>query len=329
VKNDKAVIDWLLEPSDPSVRYYTLTDLLGRRRDDAEVIEAKRAIMGSDPVAKILSKQEPGGYWGRPEDFYMRSKYKGTVWNLILLAELGAAGQDERVGRACEFVLEHAQNHCTGGFSVRMDEIITEGNYMVIPCLTGNMVFSLVRFGLLDDMRVRKGIEFLTRYQRFDDGKGRPRGYPYDREPDCYGAHTCTYGIAKTLKAMAEIPPRRRGAAVRRTIDAGAEFLLMHRLYRRSHDPSRTAKPIWTKLGYPLFWGTDALDMLLLLAQLGYRDERMSDAVKLVEKKRGADGRWRLEHSFNGRMLVRIGRDGEPSKWVTLRALTALRLLDR
>jgi hypothetical protein len=45
---------WLLEPDEPSVRYFTLRDLLDRPEDDQEVAGAKKAIMESGPVAAIL-----------------------------------------------------------------------------------------------------------------------------------------------------------------------------------------------------------------------------------------------------------------------------------
>ena len=40
----------------------------------------------------------------------------------------------------------------------------------VIPCLTGNMVWCMIRFGYLDDPRVQKGISYITRFLRLNDG---------------------------------------------------------------------------------------------------------------------------------------------------------------
>jgi hypothetical protein len=51
------VIDWLLEEENPSVRYFTLTDILDRRTTDRDVILAKQGIMTSGVVPKILAKQ--------------------------------------------------------------------------------------------------------------------------------------------------------------------------------------------------------------------------------------------------------------------------------
>jgi len=47
------VLPWLMERSDPSVRYWTLTRLLGRPEDDAEVAEARQVIMARGPAALL------------------------------------------------------------------------------------------------------------------------------------------------------------------------------------------------------------------------------------------------------------------------------------
>jgi len=62
-------------------------------------------------------KQEKGGYWRHPEDFYIRSKYKGAVWQLVILAELGANGDNTQVEKACKFILESSQDRQSGGFA--------------------------------------------------------------------------------------------------------------------------------------------------------------------------------------------------------------------
>ena len=113
--------DWLLERDNPSVRCFTLTDILELSERDPEVMKAKREIMKVGVVPRILSKQKNAGNWEAPENFYIRSKYKGTVWQLIILAELGADGKDERIRKACEFILENSQDLVSGGFSCKCD----------------------------------------------------------------------------------------------------------------------------------------------------------------------------------------------------------------
>ena len=94
-----------------------MIDVLGKSENDPEVREAKKEIMESGVVPRILVKQSNEGYWGIPEDFYVRSKYRGTVWQLIILAELGADGNDERIKKTCEFILGNSQDRQSGGFA--------------------------------------------------------------------------------------------------------------------------------------------------------------------------------------------------------------------
>ena len=56
---------WLLEPGDPSVRFWALQDIKGKPQDDPAVLEAQEMVMGSPPVKAILDNQEPGRLVGR------------------------------------------------------------------------------------------------------------------------------------------------------------------------------------------------------------------------------------------------------------------------
>ncbi len=318
---------WLLGEDNPSVRYLTLTEILSLSPGDPEAVKAMGNIMSTGPVPRILDKQNEGGYWGVPGDFYVRSKYKGTVWTLLLLAQLGADGNDPRVKKACEFILANSQDVQSGGFAYRLSRDGRGGSHeAVLPCLTGNMAFCLIRFGCGDDTRLRRAIDWITAYQRFDDGgAAAPKGWPYENFPKCFGRHTCHMGVVKCLKALAEIPPDKRSPEVNATIARGAEYILMHRIYRSSHNPAQIAMPEWLRFGYPLMWNDDALEVLEILLKLGYRDGRMREAVDRVISKQDANGRWELENTWNWRTLVSLERKGQPSKWVTLKAMKVIK----
>ena len=321
-----AAIPWLLEGDDPSVRFFTLTGLLGSSPDSPDAMAARREIMSRGAVPLILAAQGDDGHWEGRDRFYT-AKYRGTVWQLIILAELGADGGDERVRRGCEAVLRDSQDPESGGFATERSKKAGGGLHSsVVPCLTGNMVWSLIRLGMLRDARVQAGIEWLTAYMRFDDGDGEaPTGWPYDRWEMCWGRHTCHMGAVKALKALAEIPPERRTPEVRRTLDDGVAFILAHHVHRRSHDLARDSKPGWKRFGFPLMYQTDVLEILTILTGLGVRDARMDEALALVASKADAQGRWKLQSTFNGRFVVDIETKGEPSRWITLRALRVLK----
>jgi hypothetical protein len=317
---------WLLEEDNPSVRYFALVDLFEKSKEDPEVLKVKAEIMQKGVVPKILAKQKEEGYWEEAEKFYT-AKYKGTVWQILILAQLGADGKDSRIKRACEFLFENSQDRESNGFSVSVSAKSGGGrSSVVIPCLTGNLVYSLIRLGYLQDVRVQKSINWITTYKRFDDGiEERPKGLPYDRYPMCWGKHSCHMGAVKTLKGLAEIPSTQRNKEVEKTISQGVEYLLRHHIYKKSHDLSKISKPGWLRLGFPLMYQGDILEILGILTQLGYHDQRMQEAMDKLISKQDKEGKWKLENTFNGRFQTNIERKGKPSKWITLNALKVLK----
>ncbi len=296
------LIDWLLEKEDPSVRYFTMLKLLDKTPD--ELTTERKAIMESELVLDILVRQNPEGYWG---------------------------GRDPGIRKACEFILEHCWDHESGGFSYTMSK--KDGKALstgVIPCLSGNMVFSLIRLGYLDAPRLQRAIHFITKYQRADDGleeaSGKiPHGWMYDRFEMCFGSHSCFMGVAKALKALTEIPAEKRDAAVTEKIGELAEFFLANHLFKKSHDLGIVSRPGWTKFGFPLMYQTDVLELMDLFARLGIEDDRLHPAIRLIRDKRLDNGTWKLENTFNGKMMFDIEKKGKPSKWNTLRAMNVLK----
>ncbi len=318
--------DWLLEEENPSVRYFTLKDILDRPEEDAAVLCARQEIIRTGMARDILDIQQAPAYLETYPRFYTY-KYKGLVWQLLLLAELGAV-INPQIQEQCEYILSNAQETEHGGFS-QHTAIKTGGGRMgeVIPCLTGNMVWSLLRFGYYNDPRLKKGIDWLTRYMRFNDGvEQTPQVPPYNRYEMCWGKHTCHMGVVKALKAFSAIPAALRTREVTDTINEAVEFVLIHHIYKRSHNLNRVSKPGWLKFGFPLMYQTDALEILDILTELGIEDSRMDEAVRLVLEKQDDTGRWRIENTYSSdRLLIPMGQKGEPSKWITLRAMRVLK----
>ncbi|MGE5396829.1 MAG: hypothetical protein ACM3MK_04755 [Chitinophagales bacterium] len=317
-------IEWLLEKDNPSVRYLALTRLLNQPENDKEVLAAKQDIMKTGIVPEILEKQNDV-CWGDPKKFYTE-KYSGTVWQLIILAELGADGENEQIKKACEFILDNSQDIESFGFAMNKGGKGPGGRHSeVIPCLTGNMVYSLIKLGMLEDQRVQRGIEWICKYQRSDDGiSEQPEGWPYDRLEVCWGKHTCHMGVVKSLKALSAIPSDKRNNAINERINSLTEYILTHHIHKKSHDLKSVSKPGWLKLGFPLMYQTDILEILGILTELGYHDPRMNEALEIVKNKRNTNNRWILENTFNGKMIKNIEVKGKESKWITLKALETL-----
>jgi hypothetical protein len=313
----KQTMDWLLEESNPSVRWFTLKSLLDK--PEGELAGERENIMKTGKVPEILALMRTQEYGQSLSRFYT-DKYTGLSWQLLILAELGASKTGE-VEAQCETMLSSSQEKESGAFA--METSVKQGGgrkSATIPCLTGNMIFALSRLGYAEDERVIQAAEWLAENQRYDDGDGAPSG-----KPACWGDHSCYMGVVKALKGFAALPPAKRSPKVRDSIRQGTEFLMKHHVYKQSHNLSKPMKPGWMKFSFPLMYQTDALEMLLILGQLGIRDERMREAVELVQQKRNMQGRWLQESTFGGKFLTDIEPKGQ-SKWITLRALEALKM---
>ncbi|MFB0514954.1 MAG: hypothetical protein ACETVQ_05190, partial [Candidatus Bathyarchaeia archaeon] len=206
--SEKSLTRWLLEEENPSVRYFTLRDLLDRREDDLELQAAKAAIPASRAMTKIFSRQKSEGYWEEPANPY-HPKYKSSYWQIMTLGQLGMDRGDERVRKACEHVFRFQLDE--GGFSSYTPQralkeyewLSQKGKKLPSPnewassivfehqysCLTGNMAAALVRIGYVNDQRVKKALEWLVKIQNKDGGWLCPYWRAHVKD-----THGCFYG---------------------------------------------------------------------------------------------------------------------------------------
>jgi hypothetical protein len=157
-------LEWLLEPSNPAVRWLTLTDVVGRSPQDEEAHAAREATLSYGPVKALKKAQGGKGYWPPKRTCY-EPKFTSTVWQLMLLGEMGVPRAPWVESAVEHFLSRHQMEN--GAFCCpvlgEIPEIEEE------PCLTGNMLRTLLVLGYGDDRRVRKGLEWLPESQ-FNDG---------------------------------------------------------------------------------------------------------------------------------------------------------------
>jgi hypothetical protein len=110
----------------------------------------------------------------------------------------------------------------------------------------------------------------------------------------------------------------------------GEEYLLERRLLWRLSD-GEIGQKRWLYVGFPNKWFYDVVRVLdYLRAARAEPDPRMAEALDIVASKRDSDGRWPLDHAYHDRLLVDFGdAEGQPSRWITLRALRILRWAGR
>jgi hypothetical protein len=294
------VVPWLMEPSDPSVRYWTLTKLLDRSEADPDVEEAHQAIMERGAAVEILSHYAGDGRW-EDERGYYTPKYTSTHWQLLLLAELAADGQDERIAAACQRMIE---------------EVHREKCPIIWPCFHGNLIGYLHTLGHGQDERVQRFESELTHAAaagkwRCDINKNLP----------------CAWGAARALWGFGQIPASERSGSVKEAIDSGVQFLGRFKLREGNYPSGGPRHKLWGRLNFPLFYQADVLFTLRALANTGRVTEKPTfhKAVMWLEDRCRDDGRWNGASPYGSRMWTQLEKRRRPSKWVTWQALYVIK----
>lgn len=323
-------LTWLLEPDPPGVRYLALRHLVGCAPDDPELVAARVDAYTRGPIAAILDQMDQSGYWSKPGPGY-GPKYYSTVWALITLAQLGAsAKQDERVNRACEYLMDHALT-AIGQFTS------TGAPSGTVDCLQGNLCAALLDLGY-DDERLAAAFEWMARSVTGDgvapkeDQKALIRYFAGKSGPSfACGANSglaCGWGAVKVLLAFSKLPCERRTPLVERAIQQGVAFLFSVDPADATYPTGGSDKPSgnWWKFGFPVFYVTDVLQTAEALTGLGYgADPRLSNTLKFIRSKQDDQGRWSQEYSYTGKTWIDFGDKRQPNKWVTYRALCVLK----
>ena len=310
-KPNRSVIQWLLD-SDPSIRWQAMRDLIGA---PAEEVAAERARVATEGAgARLLALQGADGSWA------------GAAWNhgwdstmhvLSLLRELGLDPASDEARRAVGLVRDRVRwrgwdwDGTWRGWDF-------DGNPFfageVEPCINGQVAASGAYFG----QDVQRIVDRLLGEQLPDGGW------------NCEAANGSTRSSFNTticvLEALLEY--ELAGGSSAEVTEArlrGQEYLLERRLFRR-RTTGEVVDPAWTRFSFPTWWHYDVLRGLEYLRRAGATpDERVAEAIELVESKRDGDGRWPLENQHPGTMAVEVDEgEGRPSRWNTLRALRVL-----
>ncbi len=319
------MIDWLLEENQPSVRYYTLVDILGRRESDPDAKEAYSKISRVGWAKNILRFQKPDGYWEprKPSwrkdilgwiEFLYRPKFVATNWRALVLADLGLTSKDNRIKKIAELFFAY-KLQLSSSFNFFTEE----------ACIVGNTARMLTRFGYSDDYRVKKLFDRLLEDQREDGGW------------NCFRPDRGTLDNWEPLAAYVALPKQKRTRKIEQSIARGAEFYLERKLF----EEGRSKYAPWFRFHYPNHYYYDILIGMDLLTKLGFGgDKRLAPALKILKGKRQSNGTWLLDkvHPDLGPGVVESGfgidkspkpfaleKAGKPSKWITLIALRVLK----
>jgi hypothetical protein len=295
------MLDWLMD-SDPAIRWQVMRDLADA---PADAVAAERArITREGWGAQVLSAQDPDGRWGGGT-FFPRGI--GTFDTLHLLYQLGIDPARDEVRRAIAPVHEAARWDYDPSFRFFDGE--------VEPCINGRVVALGSYFG----QDVRGVVDRLLADQMADGGWNCEQENGSTR-----GSFDTTINVLEGLLEYERANPGSDPVAAARM--RGEEYLLERRLLRRLSD-GVIPQQRWLSVAFPDSWNYDVVRVLDYFRRARDQpDERMAEALGILESKRGANGRWPLDTLHHDELPVDLGEaTGQASRWITLRALRILR----
>lgn len=295
-------MEWLLD-SDPSIRWQVMRDLMD---EPDEVVAAERSrVAWGGWGARLLDLQAADGHWGAGP--YVCPGWTSTTDTLMLLRELGLDPANDRARRAIGLVRDSVTT-----WGPEFDNApFFEGE--VEPCINGRVLIAGAYFGEASDRLLDRLL-----HEQLEDG-----GWNCQAPPSrCSSFHStiCVLeGLLEYEKAKGAT------AAVREARLRGQDYLLERGMFK-SLSSGKVIDRDWTMFSYPTRWHYDVLWGLDFLRRADVEpDQRVAEAIGLVEKKRQSDGRWPLENPHPGQVHFDLEDGaGQASRWNTLRAFRVL-----
>lgn len=320
--DDTTVINWLIDPdhSDPSIRWQAMRDLQESPESDWKAERAKVETEGWGE--HLLSLEDEDGQWAGgahfPSDYVWGGDEPGQPWtstshSLSQLREFGFDPSTDRARRMVELIGENARWE-------HDNQPYWDGE--VEPCINGQLVANGAYFGV--DMS--PVVERLAN-ERLEDG-----GWNCEAENGSVrSSFDTTIDVLEGLLEFERVTggtPESREARL-----AGEEYLLKRSLFRRL-STGEPADDRYLYFLHPNRWHYDvlrALDYFREASELTGTapDPRLLEAIEHVRSRRLEDGTWPLDWNPEGRTWFDVDDgNGEPSRWITLRALRVLKWWD-
>lgn len=298
------IISWLLE-GDVSIRYQTRRDLLSE-----ENLELRSRIVTEGWGRKFLSLQNDDGSWGK--GFY-QPKWTSTHYTLLDIKNLNIFPDCLCAKKAVVNILRNEKG-ADGG--VNPSGSIVQSDV----CING-IFLNYASYFQADELLLNSIVDFLLS-QIMSDGGFNCR---YNRS----GAkHSSLHTTLSVLEGILEYKRNGYGYRLTELLEAeksSIEFMLQHRLFRSDKTGAIIDKK-FLKFSFPYRWRYDILRALDYFRDAGVSyDERMSDALSIIEDKRTKSGLWKTPAHQPGAVHFAMEQAGKPGRWNTLRALRVLK----
>jgi hypothetical protein len=316
--------DWLLQ-GPAWVQYRTRVDLLKQKENHPDVV-AVRKTMFADPQIRALVKSLANF----PGDILNSHKSAGhPLHQLTFLADVGLGADDPGIDKIITRIFKHQSD--AGPFQVLMNIPVHFGGtgkdeWAWALCDAPTLAYTLIKFGLGDDVRVQRAIDYLMTLVR-DNGfpcavskeLGKFRGPGRKDDP-------CPYANLVMLKLLAQSPKTRNSRASHIVAET---LLTCWAESKKQHPYMFFMGTDFRKLKAPLLW-YDILHVLDVLSQFAWlkKDKRLHDMASVVQVQADKQGRYVPGSVWQAWQDWEFGQKKEPSRWVTLMATRAIKRIE-
>jgi hypothetical protein len=302
------LIVWLMD-GDPAIRWQTMRDLQGASFKRWKT-EQQRTI-NERWGAQFLALQQSDGSWGGG---IYSPKWISTTYTLLTLCDIGIPRNHLPAKKAAALILDRQ----LGSTYQAIQRNVTDCD----RCIVGMDLLIAAYFGI-NDLRIDAIVENLLS-EMMKDGAWNCRRLRRPT-PQHSSFHT-TLNVLEGLREWLETTPKHSlRNDVLKAEKKAVEFMLEHRVYK-SHRTGKIIDNKFTLLSYPHRWHYNFLRGLEYFARINAAyDERLHDAITLLNNRRHIDGTWPVQHKYSGKVFFNMEKVGKPSRWNTLRALRVLR----
>lgn len=281
------ITNWILEEDTPEIKYRALTELLGMKKDDAEVMKAYDSLLASEQLRLIMDK------------FKLQNKWE-DINAFIALAEMGLTKEDVPIECYLNRIIKSMNQSTKCAKILLLRNLVSLGFYQH-PWVKEQIASSFLT------IRVDGSVKCLDKSKKSNDSKLPDMG--------CYRQTTTYLLLAAELKKKGIVFPQ---------FELLTEFYLHYQVAFRPEDFEQVIIKEMSGTFYPIDHVHIGLHMILYgLSVLGVaKHPNCEKAWSLLKQYQNQEGKYILSESFSEPYFP-VGKVGEPNKWVSLYALLA------
>ncbi|MHB1376126.1 MAG: hypothetical protein ACYCXB_01710 [Candidatus Humimicrobiaceae bacterium] len=316
------LLQWLLN-SEPWIEYGTRTELMGQSENDPEVLDARKRMVRAPALGLIIEelKNWPG------QVLSSHKSAKQPFHKISFIAELGFNAGDPGIDEIIRKMLEHISED--GIIKLPMNISKAYGGtgtdiWGWALCDAPINLYALVKIGLKDDLRIKKGTSNLIKLIR-DNGwpctvskeLGKFRGPGRKDDP-------CPYATLVMLKLLSQFPEYLDSSQARSGIDSLCSLWTDS---NKSHPYIFYMGNDFRKLKAPLVW-YDIIHVLDVISRFDYAQQKsqVKEMVDIVIARQDNDGKYIPESVWQDWKGWDFGQKSKPSLYLTF---LVCRILER